>query len=328
MSDVTGCQKTKVSDCTSFNVLYNMILQCINCIFYRHIVAETTKTTTSPAAERSELPVNQIQHMNISNDSIKSSCDNEEVQQTEPDERGAEGGTKNLIHNLNTTNTKFDVVKEVHIHLNSDTDKTQFVKETNVEAEVEDDSFNQEVSSEENTTLSPLATKQNDPIFTRSMEDANNEISSDTQAKSLQDNSVERDSSIASSSHSIVYEGQGQTSLDGSLVTRQLTLNNPIQSSIMDNNLEQEHAALKRDLQNQPNLESNTDIPGTRSSDDIREPVASQLMFKQPEERSDNTQNFEKNVEQECNALQRDIESQPRLESYRNIQDSIPDGQS
>jgi hypothetical protein len=35
---------------------------------------------------------------------------------------------------------KFDVVKEVHIHLNSDTDKTQVVKETIVE--VEDDSFN------------------------------------------------------------------------------------------------------------------------------------------------------------------------------------------
>ena len=292
-----------------------MILHCFICIFYRHTVAEPTNTATNPTTERSKLPVGQIQHMNISNESIKSTSDNEEVQQTEPQERGAEGGTKNLIHNLNTTTMKFDVVKEVHIHLNSDTDKTQVVKETIVE--VEDDSFNQEVSLEENTTPSPTA--QNNPILARSMENVNSEISSDTQAKSLQDNSAERGSS---SSHSIVHD-QDQTSLDESLVTRQHTLNNPIQSSIMDNNLEQEHAAL-----NQPNLESNTDIPGTRSSDDIREPVASQLMFEQPEERSDNTPNFEKNVEQEYNALQGDIESQPRLESYRNIQDSIPDDQS
>jgi hypothetical protein len=52
----------------------------------------------------------------------------------------------NLFHCLRSTTMKFDVVKEVHIHLNSDTDKTQVVKETIVE--VEDDSFNQEVSLE------------------------------------------------------------------------------------------------------------------------------------------------------------------------------------
>jgi hypothetical protein len=279
-------------------------------------VAEPTNTATNPTTERSKLPVGQIQHMNISNESIKSTSDNEEVQQTEPQERGAEGWTKNLIQNLNATTIKINTVEKVCIHVNSDTNKTQVVKETNVE--VEDDSFNQEVSLEENTTPSPIA--QNYPILARSMENANSEISLDTQAKSLQDNSAERGSS---SSHSIVHEDQDQTSLDGSLVTRPHTLNNPIQSSIMDNNLEQEHAPL-----NQPNIESNTDIPGTRSSDDIREPVASQLMFKQSEERSDNTPNFEKNAEQEYNALQGDIESQPRLESYRNIQDSIPDGQS
>ena len=290
-----------------------MILHCFICIFYRHTVAEPTNTATNPTTESSKPPVGQIQHMNISNESNKSTSDNEEVQQTEPQERGAEGGTTNLIHNLNTTTMKFAAVKTVNVYVNSNTDKTQVVKETNVDAEVEDDSFNQEVSLEENTTPSPIAQNY-------SMENANSEISSETQAKSLQDNSAERGSS---SSHSIVHEDQDQTSLDGSLVTRQHTLNNPIQSSIMDNNLEQEYAAL-----NQPNLESNTDIPGTRSSDDNREPVDNQLMFEQPEERSDNTPNFEKNAEQEYNALQRDIESQPRLESFRNIQDSIPDGHS
>jgi hypothetical protein len=276
-------------------------------------VAEPTNTATNPTTESSKPPVGQIQHMNISNESNKSTNDNEEVQQTEPQERGAEGGTTNLIHNLNTTTMKFAAVKTLNVYVNSNTDKTQVVKETNVDAEVEDDSFNQEVSLEENTTPPPIAQNY-------SMENANSEISSETQAKSLQDNSAERGSS---SSHSIVHEDQDQTSLDGSLVTRHNTLNNPIQSSIMDNNLEQEYAAL-----NQPNLESNTDIPGTRSSDDNREPVDNQLMFEQPEERSDNTPNFEKNAEQEYNALQRDIESQPRLESFRNIQDSIPDGQS
>jgi hypothetical protein len=276
-------------------------------------VAEPTNTATNPTTESSKPPVGQIQHMNISNESNKSTNDNEEVQQTEPQERGAEGGTTNLIHNLNTTTMKFAAVKTLNVYVNSNTDKTQVVKETNVDAEVEDDSFNQEVSLEENTTPSPIAQNY-------SMENANSEISSETQAKSLQDNSAERGSS---SSHSIVHEDQDQTSLDGSLVTRHNTLNNPIQSSIMENNLEQEYAAL-----NQPNLESNTDIPGTRSSDDNREPVDNQLMFEQPEERSDNTQNVEKNAEQEYNALQRDIESQPRLESFRNIQDSIPDGQS
>lgn len=290
-----------------------MILHCFICIFYRHTVAEPTNTATNPTTESSKPPVGQIQHMNISNESNKSTNDNEEVQQTEPQERGAEGGTTNLIHNLNTTTMKFAAVKTLNVYVNSNTDKTQVVKETNVDAEVEDDSFNQEVSLEENTTPSPIAQNY-------SMENANSEISSETQAKSLQDNSAERGSS---SSHSIVHEDQDQTSLDGSLVTRHNTLNNPIQSSIMENNLEQEYAAL-----NQPNLESNTDIPGTRSSDDNREPVDNQLMFEQPEERSDNTQNVEKNAEQEYNALQRDIESQPRLESFRNIQDSIPDGQS
>ena len=290
-----------------------MILHCFICIFYRHTVAEPTNTATNPTTESSKPPVGQIQHMNISNESNKSTNDNEEVQQTEPQERGAEGGTTNLIHNLNTTTMKFAAVKTLNVYVNSNTDKTQVVKETNVDAEVEDDSFNQEVSLEENTTPSPIAQNY-------SMENANSEISSETQAKSLQDNSAERGSS---SSHSIVHEDQDQTSLDGSLVTRHNTLNNPIQSSIMENNLEQEYAAL-----NQPNLESNTDIPGTRSSDDNREPVDNQLMFEQPEERSDNTPNFEKNAEQEYNALQRDIESQPRLESFRNIQDSIPDGQS
>lgn len=289
-------------------------------------MAEPTNTATNPTTERSEPSVNQIQHMNISNDSNKSTSDNEEVQQTEPEERGAEGGTQNLIHNLNTTNMKFDAVKEVHIHINSDTDKTQVVKETNVATEVEDDSLNQEVSLEENTTLSPIATKQNNQILAHSMENANNEISLDTQAKSLLDNSAERGTPVASSSHSIVLgEDRGQTSLDESLVTRQHTLNNPIKSSIMDNNLEQEHAALNRD---QPDLESNTDIPENGSSGDTRESVAGQLLFEQPEEHSDNTENFEKNLEQECNALQRDRENQPRLESFRNIQDSIPDGQS
>ena len=124
--------------------------------------------------------------MNISNESIKSTSDNEEVQHTEPQERGAEGGAKNLIGNFNTTTMKFDAVKELHIHFNSDTDKTQVVKETIVE--VEDDSFNQEVSLEENTTPSPTA--QNNPILARSMENTNSEISSETQAKSLQDNSA------------------------------------------------------------------------------------------------------------------------------------------
>ena len=172
----------------------------------RHTTTETTINATT------ERPVDN---------SIRSTCDDEEVQQTEHVVKGAEGVS---IYNLNTTHNKFEAVNQVHIYLGNEIQKTNILEETN--AEVDIDLFNQEMS-EENTTPH-LSTKRGDPKFSPSTECIGSEIRSDGQEmlsqnnpakksspvmSSTQNNPAEGNSPVISSVHSIVDEDQEQTPL-------------------------------------------------------------------------------------------------------------------
>ena len=66
-----------------------------------------------------------MQQENPSYDSIKSTCDDEEVQQTEHVVKGAEGVVINKINKLNTTHMKFDGVNQVNIYLGGEIEKTE-----------------------------------------------------------------------------------------------------------------------------------------------------------------------------------------------------------
>ena len=102
-----------------------------------------------------------MQQENPSYDSIKSTCDDEEVQQTEHLVKGAEGVVINKINKLNTTHLKFDRVNHVHIYLGGEIEKTEILEETDAEADI--DLFNQEMSKE--NTPSHLSTKRGNPKF-------------------------------------------------------------------------------------------------------------------------------------------------------------------
>ena len=186
------------------------------------ICRHTTTATTINATK--EIPVDDMQQENPSYDSIKSTCDDEEVQQTEHVVKGAEGVVINKINKLNTTHMKFDGVDQVNIYLGGEIEKTEILEETDAEADI--DLFNQEMS-EENTTPH-LSTKRGDPKFSPSTECIGSEIRSDGQEmlsqnnpakksspvmSSTQNNPAEGNSPVISSVHSIVDEDQEQTPL-------------------------------------------------------------------------------------------------------------------
>ena len=118
----------------------------------------TTTATTINATK--EIPVDDMQQENPSYDSIKSTCDDEEVQQTEHLVKGAEGVVINKINKLNTTHLKIDRVNHVHIYLGNEIEKTETLEETDAEADL----LNQEMSKE-NTTPPHLSTKRGNPKF-------------------------------------------------------------------------------------------------------------------------------------------------------------------
>jgi hypothetical protein len=64
------------------------------------LLLHSTATTINATKE---IPVDDMQQENPSYDSIKSTCDDEEVQQTEHLVKGAEGVVINKINKLNTT---------------------------------------------------------------------------------------------------------------------------------------------------------------------------------------------------------------------------------
>lgn len=279
-----------------------------------------------------------VEQMNISNDSITSTNDNED--KSESPTIGAEGISKTLINNLNRTSINIKAAKEVHIHLNSETERTQIVEEQNTETTNYNDPLivNRETSSEENKTPSPTCSANNQNGL-RLINSAENILDYKTfeGSANLLHHSLSDTAALGSS---FIDEDHDQGSLDRSSVARQHVHTSPNMQDNFEKNLEQEHNALVRDLQNQPNLDSFRDIqnsiPGTSSSGNIRGPeeqnqdrlVARQRMIQNQDESSSGTNNAEKNIEQDHAAFVRDIENQPRLESYRNIQSSMPENQS
>jgi hypothetical protein len=131
-----------------------------NLILHFSICRHTTTATTINAIK--EIPVDDMQQENPSYDSIKSTCDDEEVQQTEHLVKGTEGVVINKINKLNPTHLKFDRVNHVHIYLGGEIEKTEILEET--DAEADNHLFNQEMSKE-NTTPSHLSTKRGNPKF-------------------------------------------------------------------------------------------------------------------------------------------------------------------
>ena len=67
-----------------------------------------------------------MQQENPSYDSIKSTCDDKEVQQTEHVVKGAEGVVVNKINKLNTTHMKFGAVNQVHIYHGGEIEKEEY----------------------------------------------------------------------------------------------------------------------------------------------------------------------------------------------------------
>ena len=144
-----------------------------------------------------------MQQENPSYDSIKSTCDDEEVQQTEHVVKGAEGVVINKINKLSTTHMKFDGVNQVNIYLGGEIEKTEILEETDAEADI--DLFNQEMSKE--NTTPHLSTKRGDPKFSPSTEGTGSEIRSDGQEMLSQNNPAKKSSPVISSTQNNPAEG-------------------------------------------------------------------------------------------------------------------------
>lgn len=188
------------------------------------ICRHTTTATTINATK--EILVDDLQQENPLYDSIKSTHDDEEVQEMEHLVKGAEGVVIYKINKLNTTHMKFDGVNQVNIYLGGgEIEKTEILEETDAGADI--DLFNQEMSNE-NTPPPNLSTKRGDPKFAPSTEGTGSEIISDGQEMLSQNNPAKKSSPIISSTqnnpaegiypvissvHSIVDEDQEQTPL-------------------------------------------------------------------------------------------------------------------
>lgn len=174
-------------------VVNNLILHISIC---RHTTTETTINATT------ERPVDNMQQENHSYDSIKSACDDEEVQQTEHVVKRDEGVT---IYNINTTHNNYDAGIQVNIyHPGNEIEKTETFEETDDEADI--DLFNQEMSKE-NTTPPHLSTKRGDPIFAPSTEGTDSEITSDGPEMLSQNNPAKKSSPVISSTQINPAEG-------------------------------------------------------------------------------------------------------------------------
>lgn len=288
---------------------------------------------TINSSEENKAPLNNsMKQMNISDDSIKSNTDNEDVLATVYVPGETDGTNKTLINNLSSTHMKFDTVKNVHIHLHNNQENPACNKEENTEENDEKKNVERELSAEDNP--SPTGTNlQQYPNLNLSAGSTGNNNTVDEKIEVLHRPGTIPQSSSADSS--LPEHDTGQPSLPESCITEQQLLVNPENTTTGMNgkNLEQERAAMNEDFQNQPNLDSYRDIqnsiPGTRSSENNRGLVQQnsgadnrQYRIQHPEDSIND--NVEKNAEQDHRALQRDVENQPRLESFRNLQTSLP----
>lgn len=289
---------------------------------------------TNNSSEKNKAPLNNsMKKMNISDDSIKSNTDNEEVLSTECLPGKTDGASKTLINNLSSTHMKFDAVQTVHIHLHNDKENPACNLEENTEENDEIKNVEREVSAEDNPSPTGIDLQQSPNLNLSAGSTGNNNIIDDTIAAlhrpGLIPPSSGGDSSIPE------HDTEHRISRLEPCNTEQQLLANPENTTtgINGKNLEQERAALSEDFQNPLNLDSFRDIqnsiPGTRSSDNnrglvqqISEPDNRQYRIQHPVDSISTNDNLEKNADQDHRALQRDVEQQLRLESDRNLQTS------
>ncbi|XP_063422351.1 uncharacterized protein LOC134706914 isoform X2 [Mytilus trossulus] len=285
---------------------------------------------TNNSSEESKTPLNNsMKKLNISDDSIKSNTDNEEVLATECVPGITDGANKTLINNLSSTHMKFDAVKTVHIHLHNNQENPACNLEENTEENGEIRNVEREISAEDNPSPTGVDLQQYPNLNLSAGSTGNNNIVDDTIA-ALHRPGIIPPSSAAGSS--IPEHDIGQPSRLEPCITEQQLLANPENTTtgINGKNLEQERAALSEDFQNPLNLDSFRDIqnsiPGTRSSDNNRGLVQQisdadnrQYRIQHPVDSISTNDNVEKNAEQDHMALQRDVEQQLRLESDRNL---------
>ncbi|XP_052095112.1 uncharacterized protein LOC127730652 isoform X2 [Mytilus californianus] len=255
-------------------------------------------------------------NIDSSDSSINSQLNNEEVDESSP--RGAEGGNKTMINNLNRSEYKFSMVKEVHIHLSGDSKNDESVKDpdekkTSVSAN--------NVPSNDDT---PLSQGHNIQAHSKST-DQNISLRNTGIVEDHHENPTDKFFRPNSTGHFVVEEDQ-QSSLDRLLISGGHVLGQPT-SDVGENvekNCEQEYEALNVDFLNQPNLDSyrniRTSIPSEQLNQNLDQQVRSSehengLLFGQeriqhPEFSSTQDNNFEKNLEQEYEALNRDIGNQ------------------
>lgn len=277
---------------------------------------------------------NSMKKMNISDDSMKSNTDNEEVLATEYVPGDMDEVNKTLINNLSSTHMKFEAVKTVHIHVHNNKENPACNLEENSEENDENRNVEREVSAEDNPSPTDLDSQQY-PNLNLSVGSTGNNNIADDKIETLHRPGIVPPSSGADSS--LPEHDTGQPSLPEPCITEQQLMVNPENTTTVINgkNLEQERAALSEDLRNPLNLDSYRDIqnsiPGTRSSDNNRGLVQQisglderQFRIQHPEDSLSTNDNVEKNVDQDHRAFQRDIEHQLRLESYRNLQTSFP----
>lgn len=289
---------------------------------------------TNNSFEKNKAPLNNsMKKLNISDDSIKSNTDNEEVLSTECLPGKTDGASKTLINNLSSTHMKFDAVKTVHIHLHNDKENPACNLEENTEENDEIRNIEREVSAEDNPSPTGIDSQQSPNLNLSAGSTGNNNIVDDTIAALHRPGIIPPSSGGDSSIPE--HDTEHRISRLEPCNTEQQLLANPENTTTGNNgkNLEQERAALSEDFQNPLNLDSFRDIqnsiPETRSSDNnrglvqqISESDNRQYRIQHPVDSISTNDNVEKNADQDHRALQRDIEQQLRLENDRNLQTS------
>ncbi|CAC5400742.1 unnamed protein product [Mytilus coruscus] len=256
-------------------------------------------------------------NIDSSDSSINSQLNNEEVDESSPG--GAEGGNKTMINNLNRSEYKFSMVKEVHIHLSGDSKNDEIVKSPD-EKKPSVSAVNTVPSNDD----TPLSQGHNIQAHSKSS-DQNISLRNTGTVEDHHENPTDKFFRPNSTGHFVVVEDQ-QPSLDHLLISGGQVLGQPT-SDVGENvekNCEQEYEALNVDFLNQPNLDSyrniRTSIPSEQLNQNLDQQVRSSehengLLFGQeriqhPEFSSSQDNNFEKNLEQEYEALNRDIGNQ------------------
>lgn len=255
-------------------------------------------------------------NLDSSDSSINSQLNNEEIDESSP--VGAEGGNKTLINNLNRSEYKFSMVKEVHIHLSGDSKNDEIVKDPDEKKSTV--SAVNTVTSNDNT---PVSQGGNIHAHSNSSDQNRSQMNTGT-VEDHHENPTDKCLRPYSTEHFVVEEDQ-HPSLDHLLISGGLVLGQPT-SDMGENigkNCEQEYEALNDDFLNQPNIDSYQNIRTGNSSEELNQSLEQQvrssenengLLFAEriqhPESSSTQDNNFEKNYEQEYEALNRDVGNQ------------------